>query len=383
VDGQEVFTGAPNLWALVLGMAIVGLLYVTVAVIIKYTGVGWVRKLLAPVVIGPVIMVIGLSLAGSAVNNVTHASAGGYNLLAVLVGLVTMFVTALVSHYGNDTMKSIPFIIGLGVGYVLAALLTMIGHLANVEVMKIIDFSPLIDLFKDNITFTTFFKMPDFLILRKEGWGGFEFSQLASILLIFLPVSFVTMSEHIGDHENLGNIIGKDLIQEPGLSRTLIGDGVATAIGGALSGAANTTYGENAAVIGITRNASIWVIGAAAVISILVGFFVPFTKFIETIPPTVVGGVSLLLYGFIASSGLRVLVRDKVDLGSNRNIFIISAILIAGIGGLVLKFTSNIRIEPIAVAMILGIVLNVVLKEKPQEALEAAEEQPEEVKEEK
>jgi uracil permease len=280
-------------------------------------------------------------------------------------------------------MKSIPFIIGLGVGYVLAALLTMIGHLANVEVMKIIDFSPLIDLFKDNITFTTFFKMPDFLILRKEGWGGFEFSQLASILLIFLPVSFVTMSEHIGDHENLGNIIGKDLIQEPGLSRTLIGDGVATAIGGALSGAANTTYGENVAVIGITRNASIWVIGAAAVISILVGFFVPFTKFIETIPPTVVGGVSLLLYGFIASSGLRVLVRDKVDLGSNRNIFIISAILIAGIGGLVLKFTSNIRIEPIAVAMILGIVLNVVLKEKPQEALEAAEEQPEEVKEEK
>jgi uracil permease len=383
VDGQEVFTGAPNLWALVLGMAIVGLVYVTVAVIIKYTGVGWVRKLLAPVVIGPVIMVIGLSLAGSAVNNVTHASAGGYNLLAVLVGLVTMFVTALVSHYGNDTMKSIPFIIGLGVGYVLAALLTMIGHLANVEVMKIIDFSPLIDLFKDNITFTTFFKMPDFLILRKEGWGGFEFSQLASILLIFLPVSFVTMSEHIGDHENLGNIIGKDLIQEPGLSRTLIGDGVATAIGGALSGAANTTYGENAAVIGITRNASIWVIGAAAVISILVGFFVPFTKFIETIPPTVVGGVSLLLYGFIASSGLRVLVRDKVDLGSNRNIFIISAILIAGIGGLVLKFTSNIRIEPIAVAMILGIVLNVVLKEKPQEALDAAEEQPEEVKEEK
>jgi len=141
--------------------------------------------------------------------------------------------------------------------------------------------------------------------------------------------------------------------------------GVATAIGGALSGAANTTYGENVAVIGITRNASIWVIGAAAaVISILVGFFVPFTKFIETIPPTVVGGVSLLLYGFIASSGLRVLVRDKVDLGSNRNIFVISAILIAGIGGLVLKFTSNIRIEPIAVAMILGIVLNVVFKRK-------------------
>lgn len=364
VGGQEVFVGAPNLWALVIGMALVGLVYVIVAVVVNFTGTGWIRKLLAPVVIGPVIMTIGISLAVSAVNNITHEASGSYNLIAVFVGLATMFITAIASHYGNKTAKLIPFIIGLSSGYVLASILTLIGHLASVEAMQIINFDPLIDLFTSNITFTTFFKVPDFLFLRKTGWDVFEFRQLTSILLIFLPVAFVTMSEHIGDHENLGNIIDRDLMNDPGLSRTLIGDGVATAIGGTLSGAANTTYGENVAVIGITKIASVWVIGAAAIFSIMVGFFVPFIKFIETIPPTVVGGVSLLLYGFIASSGLRVLTRSKVDLNENRNIFIISAILISGVGGLVLQFTSQIKIEPIAVAMILGIVLNIILKEK-------------------
>lgn len=364
VGDQTVFVGDPNLWALIIGMAIVGLVYVVVAIIIKFTGVLWIRKLLAPVVIGPVIMTIGISLATSAVNNLTHEAIGNYNLLAVCVGLIAMFITALASYYGNNTVKSIPFIIGLGSGYVLASILTLIGHLGGVEFMKIINFSPLTDLFNEQITLQTFLKVPDFLFLREKGFNGFEFKQLASILLIFLPVAFVTMSEHIGDHENLSNIIDKDLLENPGLSRTLIGDGVATAIGGGLSGAANTTYGENVAVIGITKIASIWVITAAAVLSIMVGFFVPFIKFIETIPPTVVGGVSLLLYGFIASSGLRVLVRGKVDLNDNRNIFIIAAIIIAGVGGLVLQFTSKIKIEPIATAMILGIVLNVLLKEK-------------------
>lgn len=364
VEGQTFFVGAPNLWALIIGMALVGVVYVAVAIIIKFTGVGWIRKLLAPVVIGPVIMTIGISLATSAVNNLTHEAIGNYNLIAVFVGLISMFITAMASYYGNRTIKSIPFIIGLGSGYLLASILTLIGHINSVEVMKIIDFSPLVNLFKDKITFQTFFKLPDFLFLRNSGFEAFKFKQTTSILLIFLPVAFVTMSEHIGDHENLSNIIDKDLLKEPGLSKTLIGDGVATALGGTLSGAANTTYGENVAVIGITKIASIWVIIAAAILSIMVGFFVPFIKFIETIPPTVVGGISLLLYGFIASSGLRVLVRGKVDLNDNRNIFIIAAIIIAGVGGLVLQFTSQIKIEPIAIAMILGIVLNLVLKEK-------------------
>ncbi|NLN50233.1 MAG: uracil-xanthine permease [Acholeplasmataceae bacterium] len=367
VGEQQIFIGAPNLWALVIGMGIVGLVYTIVAIIIKFTGTAWVRKLLAPVVIGPVIMVIGIGLATSAVKNVTGEVSGSYNLIAVAVGLFTMFVTAYASHYSKKTGKLIPFIIGLGSGYILAAIFTGIGHLAKTDELIIINFSPLVKLFQEEIALTTFFKIPDFLFLRETGWDGFNARQLASILLIFLPVSFVTMSEHIGDHENLGNIIGKDLIVDPGLSRTLIGDGVASTFGGVLSGAANTTYGENVAVIGITKIASIWVIAGAAVFSILVGFFVPFTKFIETIPATVVGGVSLLLYGFIAASGLKILIRDKVDLNENRNIFIVSAILISGIGGLVLQFISQIKIEPIAVAMILGVVLNLTLKEPTPE----------------
>lgn len=355
----------PNLWALIIGMAVVGLVYVVIAVVIHFTGTRWIRKLLAPVVIGPVIMTIGLSLAGAAVNNVMHNNSGAYNIVGIAVGIFTMIITALASHYGKKAGKLIPFIIGLGAGYILAATLTIIGNLTKTEILKIINFAPIVDLFKSDIKFTTFVKVPDFLFLRKQGWDVFSFSQLPSILLIFLPVAFVTISEHVGDHENLGSIINKDLLVEPGLSKTLIGDGVASAIGGALCGAANTTYGENVAVIGITKIASVWVIGAAAVLSILVGFFVPFTKFIETIPTSVVGGVSLLLYGFIASSGLKVLIREKVDLNSNRNIFIVAAILIAGIGGLVLEFTAQIKIEAIAVAMILGIILNLILREKP------------------
>ncbi len=369
VGNAEVFVGTPvpNLWALIIGMALVGIVYVIVAVVVHFTGTKWIRKLLAPVVIGPVIMAIGLSLAGSAAANIMKNGGTDYNIVGVTIGLITMIITALASHYGKKYGKLIPFIIGLSSGYVLATILTIIGNATNTEILQIINFAPLTDLFADKIRFTTFVKIPDFLFLRKEGWSGFKAPQLASILLIFLPVAFVTMSEHIGDHENLGNIIEKDLLVEPGLTRTLIGDGVASAIGGGLSGAANTTYGENVAVIGITKIASVWVIAAAAVLSILVGFFVPFTRFIETIPPTVVGGVSLLLYGFIASSGLKVLIREKVDLNSNRNIFIVAAILITGIGGLILQFTSQVKIESIAVAMILGVVLNLILKEKKEE----------------
>ena len=320
VDGNKVFVGAPNLWAVVIGLIIVGLIYVLVAIIIKFTGTKWIRKLLAPVVIGPVIMTIGISLAGSAVSNIANNGGETYNLVSVALGLLTMLVTALVSHYGKKYGKLIPFIIGLSFGYLIATVLTLIGNATSIEILKIIDFSPLTNLFKGTITFKTFFTIPDFLFLRKEGWDTFKFSQLPSILLIFIPVAFVTMSEHIGDHENLGNIIDRDLIEDPGLSKTLIGDGLASVAGGALSGTANTTYGENVAVIGITKIASIYVIIGAAIFSILVGFFVPFTRFVETIPPAVVGGVSLLLYGFIAASGLKILYTGKVDLNENRKI---------------------------------------------------------------
>ena len=364
VDGVEIFLEAPNLWAIILGLVFVGLIFLLVALIIKFTGTKWIRKLLAPVVIGPVIMTIGISLAGSAVTNITNNGSGDYNLVSVGLGIITMLITALASHYGKRYGKLIPFIIGLTSGYLLATVLTIIGEQTSIEILKLIDFAPLTNLFKGTITFKTFFTIPDFIFLRKEGWEAFNFGQLPSILLIFLPVAFVTMSEHIGDHENLGNIIDRDLIEDPGLSKTLVGDGLASIAGGAISGTANTTYGENVAVIGITKISSIYVIIGAAVFSIIVGFFVPFTMFVETIPPAVVGGISLLLYGFIASSGLKILYTGKVDLNQNRNIFIVAVVLISGIGGLIIRFTTEIKIEPIAVAMILGVVLNLILKEK-------------------
>jgi uracil permease len=197
----------------------------------------------------------------------------------------------------------------------------------------------------------------------------FDASQIPTIILLFAPVSFVTICEHIGDHKNLGNIVGRDLLKEPGLTRTLIGDGVATSISGILCGAANTTYGENTAVVGVTKIASTAVIGAAAILSIFVGFFTPFTAFVETIPGSIMGGVSLLLYGFIAASGMKMLINERIDLGVNRNIFVVAVILVAGIGGLVLKI-GVVEITSTAVAMILGIILNLILNPEKEAKME-------------
>lgn len=357
------YCGVPNYLALIIGMAVVGIAYVIVAIIIKFTGTKWLRKLLAPVVIGPVIMTIGISLAGSAILNLTHESIGSYNIWAILVGFITTIITTIASHYGKKTAKMVPFVIGLLSGYILALIITGIGYLTKYDLMKIVDFSSFKEIFSD-VKVTSFIKIPDFLLLKENLTSSFHISQIPGILMIFLPVAFVTMSEHIGDHENLSNVVSKDLIKDPGLHKTLIGDGIATTLGGMVSGSANTTYGENVAVIGITKVASIWVIMGAAILSVIVGFLTPITVLINTIPPAVVGGVSILLYGFIASSGFKVLIRENVDLNDNRNIFIISGILVTGIGGLVIKFTNNIKIEPIAVAMLIGIILNLILVER-------------------
>lgn len=355
-----------NLLAVIIGMGIVGVVYVIVALIIKFVGTKWLDKLLPPIVIGPVIMVIGLGLSASAVGNLS-TTANNYNIVGIAVGLVAMLVTALVAHYGKGTVKLVPFVVGLGAGYILAAILTVIGNAADVEILKLINFTPLKEAF-DPVTFKSFFHLPDFLFLRNMT-EQFDASQIPTIILLFAPVSFVTICEHIGDHKNLGNIVGRDLLKEPGLTRTLIGDGVATSISGILCGAANTTYGENTAVVGVTKIASTAVIGAAAILSIFVGFFTPFTAFVETIPGSIMGGVSLLLYGFIAASGMKMLINERIDLGVNRNIFVVAVILVAGIGGLVLKI-SVVEITSTAVAMILGIILNLILNPEKEAKME-------------
>lgn len=351
-----------NFLAVIIGMAVVGLVYVIIAVIIKFVGTNWLDKLLPPIVIGPVIMVIGLGLAGSAVNNLanTAVSADNYNIIFIVCGLVAMLVTALAAIYGKNTIKLIPFVLGIVAGYGVAAIFTIIGNLADIQLLKVIDFSPVIENFKE-IKFTSFLDVPDFLFLKD--FSAFDISQLPQILLLFAPVSLVTVCEHIGDHKNLSNIIGRDLLKEPGLTRTLIGDGVATAISGAVCGAANTTYGENVAVIGVSKIASVGVIILAAIVTILLGFVRPLMCVVETIPACITGGVSLILYGFIASSGVKMLINNRIDFGNTKNIFVASVILVAGIGGLNITIGS-ITITSTAVAMILGIILNLILKDK-------------------
>ena len=360
----------PNLWLLPIGMAMVGVVYVVVAILIKFFGVKWLNKLLPPIVIGPVIMVIGLSLAGSAIGNLTTDK---YNWPAIISGLVAMVVTAVCSHYGKKMIALIPFVIGMLAGYVVALIFTAIGYAANADYLKVISFEPFINIFgAGNIKFTSFLNYPRFLFLFGEYSAPLTAAGIGKAALLFIPVSFVTICEHIGDHKNISGILQRDLLVEPGLQRTLIGDGVATAISGVLCGAANTTYGENVAVVGVTKIASTKVILLACGIAVLLGFLSPVMAFTQTIPGCVTGGVSLILYGFIASSGVKMLIHEKVDMSKVRNIFVASVILIAGIGGLAFKFgkPSELAIAPVveitsvAGSMILGIIMNLILREK-------------------
>lgn len=369
-----------NYMTLILGMLMVGIVYVVIAIIVKLFGTDWLNKLLPPVVAGPVIMVIGLSLAGSAINNLSNTAASplNYNLICILCGIVALIVTALCAHYKEGKMLGlIPFVVGMGSGYLLALIFTLIGYtwLGN-SYFQIINFEPLINVFNDlgHNLFNYKMFMPDttesFIFLRFEQLKQFNWSDIGQVALLFVPVSFVTVCEHIGDHQNLGNIIGKDLLNdEPGMTKTLIGDGVATAISGSLCGAANTTYGESVAVVGTTKIASVKVLFTAAIMMVVLGLFTPLTAFLQTIPACITGGISVVLYGFIASSGIKMIINKKVDLTQTRNIFIASAILVTGIGGFVLRF-GNILITSTAVSMIIGILLNIILKEKKNQISE-------------
>ena len=376
--GDKVVGAFANLWALPVGMAMVGAVYVIVALVIKFAGVAWLNKLLPTIVIGPVIMVIGLGLAGSAVSNLTTASGSGqgYNLIALLCGLVAMVVTALCAHYGKKTIALIPFVLGMCAGYLTALVFTLIGYTAcHNEYFHIINFDPIVNNFS-NLTVRSFIDVPSFVFMPEnvKAAAPLQASQLGTIALLFIPVSLVTICEHIGDHKNLSGIIGRDLLVEPGLSRTLMGDGIATAASGILCGAANTTYGENVAVVGVTKIASVKVIILACLLTIAIAFLSPLMCVVETIPACVTGGVSLLLYGFIAASGVKMLIHEKVDFTKTKNIFVASVILVSGIGGLVIGFTAGnvqITVTSTAVSMILGILMNRILVEKKENKEEA------------
>ena len=342
-----------------LGAVFAGLVYVIIALIIKKTGSAWVNKLLPPVVIGPTVALIGLSLCGSAVNNINNTAAGSYILWAILVGVIAFIITVYASTKGGKGMKMIPFIIGILGAYVIALAMTFIGNATGTDALKLVNLSAY-----DNMQL---FKVPRFTFLGIFGAYPEATNKVASvgdaisILVLFAPVAFVTLAEHIADHKNLSTIINRDLITDPGLDRTLIGDGVGSIIGSFFGGCPNTTYGESVGCVAITGNASISTIAIAAVYCILLSFFDPFVCFVNSIPSCIVGGVCIALYGFIAVSGLKML--QPVDLNDNRNLFVVAGILVPGIGGLTLNF-SHITVSAIATGLILGILVNVIFNKR-------------------
>lgn len=354
IIGATVF----GYWGIILGALFAGIVYVIIAVVIKFTGSGWVNKLLPPVIIGPTVALIGLSLSGSAVSNMVSTGMQSYNLVAILCGLVTFGVTVLASVKGNKTFKLIPFIIGICAGYILASVFSIIGYTAHVDYLKIIDYTPIINNFSP-VKFTSFLDYPKFTflegILNPVKIGG---SALGQIALLFAPVAFVVLAEHIADHKNLSAIIEKDLITDPGLTRTLLGDGVGSIVGAFFGGCPNTTYGESVGCVAITKNASMVSIFGAAIMAIVLAFFSPVIAIINTIPGCVMGGICIALYGFIAVSGLNML--KGVDLNESKNLFVVSIILVTGIGGLQLNF-GQITITGIATALILGILTHAML----------------------
>ena len=401
------FAGAASMTigflGLIIGAVFAGLVYVVLALVCKKFGTGWIAKLMPAVVIGPTVAIIGLSLSGNAVANVfgygstdAFAASGGvvdwHVLFCIIVGLVTLFTVIITSVFSKPKgfLRLIPFVVGIGVGYLVALALTGIGYAAGRDGLKIIDFG----------------------IFQNAGWGKFvggwcpEFTfikaiesfnnpdnfanfgpYLGTLAVAYVPVAFVVFAEHIADHKNLSSIIGRDLLEEPGLHRTLLGDGVGSMAGAFFGGACNTTYGESVGCVAISGNASIRTIWATAVMAIILSFFLPFSTLLASIPTPVMGGVCIALYGFIAVSGLKMI--QNVDLGDNRNLFVVSVILIAGVGGFACKFilpndAGAITLTEVACALILGIIVNIVVnlkknKEEPAQVEEApAEAKPEE-----
>ena len=326
------------------GVMVVGLIYIIVAFIIKLVGSKWLDKVLPPIVIGPMIMIIGLGLAPSAVTQMGLASDATMEWKTIAIAAFTFIVTTLVMVRAKGFIKIIPFLVGIAAGYIFACVLGVVDFTAVKE--------------------ASFFSIPNFV------FPFIDYSLNFGALLTIAPIALVTMCEHIGDHTSLSNIIGKDLLKDPGLDRTLLGDGIATLVAGAMGGPANTTYGENTSVVGMTKIASVWVIGLAAIFAIILGFLGKFTALVSTIPSAVLGGVSLLLYGFIAVNGLKVLIKNQVDFEKSKNVVVASSMLVLGLGGAAIAIVSgdlSVTISGMSLAAIIGIILNLILPDEVED----------------
>ena len=365
---------------IILGAIFAGLVYVVIAIIVKFAGVAWINKLMPTVVIGPTVALIGLSLAVNAVNDLSVGKvmvettnqvikdgaiveevsmvSGCSPYVALTCGIVTLLSIFLFSVYGKKMAKLIPFILGISVGYAVAAIFTVIGIATDNVALQVIDFSAFASM--------QIFAVPEFSFLEAiKGVKAIDGAYIATIAVAYVPVAFVVFAEHIADHKNLSTIIEKDLLEEPGLHRTLLGDGVGSMAGALFGGCPNTTYGESVGCVALTRNASVVTITTTAIMCMVISFFGPFVTLLSSIPNCVMGGVCIALYGFIAVSGLKMI--QKVDLNDGRNLFVVSSILIPGIGGLTVSF-GKITITTIACALILGIVTNILLNKIKKKA---------------
>ena len=353
-------TVAVGYLGLIIGAVLAGLVYVVIAIAVKFAGVEWLNKLMPAAVIGPTVAIIGLGLAGNAIGDLQNSGTGtGATLLCVLCGIVTLFTVVLCSSFGKKMVKLIPFIIGILAGYALAAIFTVIGIASGNEALQITNFGVFSSLVEGGVGLGTFVSLPKFTFLSAlGGFSDLSGQYIGTIAAAYIPVAFVVFAEHVADHKNISSIIEHDLLDDPGLSRTLLGDGVGSMAGALFGGCPNTTYGESIACVAITGNASVATIIAAAVGAILISFLSPFVAFVNSIPSCVMGGVCVALYGFIAVSGLKMV--QKVDLEQNHNLFVVSTILVCGIGGLSLNFGA-ITITSVATALILGILVNVML----------------------
>lgn len=358
---------------IILGAIFAGLVYVVIAIIVKFAGVAWINKLMPTVVIGPTVALIGLSLAVNAVGDLTTGKVMVENVdqvikngaiveevsmvsgcspyVALICGLATLFSIFAFSVYGKKMAKLIPFILGILVGYITASIFTVIGIATNNVALQVINFAA----FKE----MQIFAIPEFSFIEAfKGIKDIDGSFIATIAVAYIPVAFVVFAEHIADHKNLSSIIGTDLLENPGLHRTLLGDGVGSMAGAFFGGCPNTTYGESVGCVAITKNASVVTITTTAVMAMVISFFGPFVTFLSSIPNCIMGGVCVALYGFIAVSGLKMI--QQVDLNESSNLFVVSSILIPGIGGLSVSF-GKVTITTIACSLILGIVTNILL----------------------
>ena len=369
----SAFAGAATLglseqagyWGLIIGALMAGLVYVIIAIIVKFCGVEWINKLMPPVIIGPTVAIIGLSLSGNAIGDLMKSSVeGGSTYVALICGLFTLAITMLFSTYGKKVGRLIPFILGILAGYLLATMFALIGNLTDNPALIVINYGAVKSL--DFTKISGYLSLPKFTFLLggSDGLKAVSGKYLLTLFTAYVPVAFVVFAEHLADHKNLSTIVGKDLLKEPGLTRTLLGDGVGTMVSTFFGGCPNTTYGESIGCVAITRNASTISIWGCAIICIVFSMISPLVAFLEIIPNCVMGGVCVALYGFIAVSGFKMF--QSVDLNKNKNLFGASVIFITGVGGMVVSFGA-VEIRTVACALILGILTNLMLSKEVDE----------------